>query len=784
MENIALSIIIPTFNRAAALLRCLRALECQDCGTQAFEVIVIDDGSTGDSLDKLKETTFSLNTRILSQSHAGASTARNYGAKCAQGELLLFLGDDMVAQKDVVSSHLRAHALRSAENVGVIGCIQWAEHLLQTPFLRYLSEPDCPYQFCFTGFDSEDVPIGRMYSSHLSMKRRFFDQHGGFDETFALPAFDDVELEFRLRKSGFRLVYEPAAQVFHSHFYNLASFCDRMKIVGRAAVHLFRKHPQSITLTDIGTLLTLPVYATMLERKIERLAQKEAQLKGMAKKSDAAVGMYNQLCQEWPIVLSEAAALGVQEALREGEWDQFRSLSSMSGHSAETLVPKLLTATLGTVFREQGTEVVRVNDSCFSAQNIGGKDCVCVTPNSGGLAYLYFRLAPSISDHAAGPISVTVEYLNPGEGSWRLEYDSSDLEVQAVPHLPGAFKATPSAKKRTPSGIWHKATFHLDDWLFLGRCNGGDFRIAAEADANGFCVSKVQVRFQSSSPKAGECRLKNASACSEGATLLDPVSFEEDVAPEVSIIIPVYGQVEYTAACLYAIRASTENGYEVIVVDNGSTDGTSEFLSRCKGIRTIALSQNRGFAIACNLGAEVAKSNSLVFLNNDTVALPGWLTALRMTLAQHPEAGIVGAKLLYPNRGGIQHAGVDFSDEQAPYHVYRNYPAHHPLVSRTRPVAAVTGACILISKRDFLQAGGFDKRFLNGFEDVDLCLKLAARGRKSYYCATSVLYHCESTTPGRHDREMENFKLFNQIWQSKLPTLLNYGHVPTTTPSS
>ncbi len=310
-----ISIIIPTRNRAAILRRCLRALEKQMAPHDRFEVIVVDDGSDDETPHVLREP-YNLSLRFLSLHHQCANAARNRGAALAQSELLLFLGDDTLAAPEVVEAHLEAHAARSHVSVGVLGRITWLPSLLHQPFLRFLAEPDCAHQSSFTGFDPENVPVGRLYGSHHSVKRCFFEQHGGFDEYFTMPAFDDIEMEFRYRKSGFRLVYEARAQAFHDHPYTFTSYCERTRMVGRMSVRLYQKHPKSATLTGLWERLRMPVDEAEFQKKIARLEEAEVQLKRLPEDSEEFQIGYNELCKEWTQALLEAQSLGARETFQ------------------------------------------------------------------------------------------------------------------------------------------------------------------------------------------------------------------------------------------------------------------------------------------------------------------------------------------------------------------------------------------------------------------------------------------------------------------------------------
>jgi hypothetical protein len=134
-------------------------------------------------------------------------------------------------------------------------------------------------------------------------------------------------------------------------------------------------------------------------------------------------------------------------------------------------------------------------------------------------------------------------------------------------------------------------------------------------------------------------------------------SFPRFERVDVSIVIPVYNHLRDTLACLESIKGSMPGPtYEVIVVDDGSTDGTQRTLSRIEGLVTIRNPQNEGFIGSCNRGAAVARGEHLVFLNNDTVVTNGWLDALVATFRNVPDTGLAGAKLIYPD-GRLQEAG-------------------------------------------------------------------------------------------------------------------------------
>lgn len=250
----------------------------------------------------------------------------------------------------------------------------------------------------------------------------------------------------------------------------------------------------------------------------------------------------------------------------------------------------------------------------------------------------------------------------------------------------------------------------------------------------------------------------------------------EDRAYQVSIIIPVFNKVEYTLRCLQALEANTpkELQYEVIIIDNGSTDATPELLASLEGDVTVVRNdRNLGFARACNQGARVARGDYLVFLNNDTEPQPGWLNAL-LARALDEKTGIVGAKLLFPD-GKIQHAGVAIANDLTagvdltPYHMYSRAPGDLDAANRPKDLQAVTGACMLVMKPLFDVVGGFNEAYYNGYEDIDLCFRVRSLGYRVVYEPKSTLVHHESVSgPERFKKVQDNVVLLNAYWSSKI----------------
>lgn len=245
--------------------------------------------------------------------------------------------------------------------------------------------------------------------------------------------------------------------------------------------------------------------------------------------------------------------------------------------------------------------------------------------------------------------------------------------------------------------------------------------------------------------------------------------------PEVSIVVPVYNHFHLTYGCLEALAAHIDAPtYEVLVVDDGSTDATTRMLDTVDGVRVVRNGAQLGFIGACNAGAAAARGDYLVFLNNDTQVQPDWLRELRDTFDLEPTAGIVGSKLIYPD-GRLQEAGgVVLRDGRAAL-IGRFKDPEDPKYTYLRRTDYCSGASIMIPRALFESLGGFDAHFAPAYyEDTDLACRVRAAGREVFYQPLSILVHYEGMTGGtdvthgvkRH--QVVNEKKFAARWLQHL----------------
>ena len=234
--------------------------------------------------------------------------------------------------------------------------------------------------------------------------------------------------------------------------------------------------------------------------------------------------------------------------------------------------------------------------------------------------------------------------------------------------------------------------------------------------------------------------------------------------PEASIVIPVYNHLKDTLICLESIKASSPSAaYEVIVVDDGSSHRTMRSLSRIEGLTYVRNAQNQGFIGSCNRGASAARGEYLVFLNNDTVVCEGWLDALLATFRDIPEAGLAGAKLIYPD-GRLQEAGGVIWRDASGWNYGRGDDPDHPRYNFVREVDYCSGACIMVPRALFERLGGFDRRYSPAYyEDTDLAFKIHEAGHKVIYQPMARIIHHEGLTSGTSlESGVKAYQLANQ----------------------
>ncbi len=257
-------------------------------------------------------------------------------------------------------------------------------------------------------------------------------------------------------------------------------------------------------------------------------------------------------------------------------------------------------------------------------------------------------------------------------------------------------------------------------------------------------------------------------------SLFGVFSFPVWEAPQVSIIICVHNHIAFTYNCLLSILNNTQNtSYEVIIVNDCSTDHTKDVLDSIKNVRVIENEENIGFLRSCNKALAYSSGTYVCFLNNDVQVLPGWLDNLIAPFQHIDRVGLVGAKLIYPY-GLLQEAGgiVNYKGEPGNYGKFND--PQDVFYNYLREADYCSGACLLALKADLIELNGFDETFSPAYyEDTDLAFRMRYRlNKKVYYQPLAQVVHFEGVSSGKisdgkntKSYQFVNAKKFKERWR-------------------
>jgi GT2 family glycosyltransferase/glycosyltransferase involved in cell wall biosynthesis len=272
----------------------------------------------------------------------------------------------------------------------------------------------------------------------------------------------------------------------------------------------------------------------------------------------------------------------------------------------------------------------------------------------------------------------------------------------------------------------------------------------------------------------------------ENAVRFAPIAIPQSARPRFSIIIPVHDKFYFTYFALCAVIYTCAGlPFEVVVVDDGSSDQTASIETIIDGVRVVRHREAQGFVGACNAGAAAAQGDYLIFLNNDTEVVGNWLEEMQLPFDLFDRVGLTGAKLVYPN-GRLQEAGGIIWNNGKPWNYGRDGSAADPRYGYTRQVDYCSGAAIMVSREAWDECGGFSAEFKPAYyEDTDLAFKLRAHQRRVVYAPKAIIVHYEGISNGRDVEgeglkryQLVNRKTFEDKWRPVFGQLSNEGDKP------
>jgi GT2 family glycosyltransferase/glycosyltransferase involved in cell wall biosynthesis len=227
------------------------------------------------------------------------------------------------------------------------------------------------------------------------------------------------------------------------------------------------------------------------------------------------------------------------------------------------------------------------------------------------------------------------------------------------------------------------------------------------------------------------------------------LTFKNPQCPTVSIVMPLHNKFHVTHHALVSLLAAfNQADFELVVVDDASSDQTLNIQSVVSGITVLRHDQSQGFVHSCNHGASVARGEYVLLLNNDVEVMPGWLDEIVSVFKNFDRVGLVGAKLLYPD-GRLQEAGGMVWSDASPANYGRNGDPRDPRYNYVRQVDYLSGACIALPRSLWNDLGGFDPLFAPAyFEDTDLAFRVRQKGYKTVYTPFSRVIHFEGVSNG------------------------------------
>ncbi|MFA5785663.1 MAG: glycosyltransferase [Actinomycetota bacterium] len=312
-----LTIAIPTRDRFPILERTLGALKRQT--VSGFEVIVVVDGTD--------QNPPHIPARVIVSEHRGPGAARNIAAHASARKLILFLGDDMVPEPQLVARHLEQHKRQPEPEVAVLGHVDWHPDTGPNRIQRWMDWSGT--QFDYAHIAGEDAGWGRFYSSNVSLKRDFFLSVGGFDEEFFF-LYEDTDLGWRLHDQGLRLFYEPEAKALHLHGYAWRDVVRRFQQIALSEHTMASKHPwfQPFFLERVRKAATRRRAPRLWPHLVDLVPARTPRLRGLAE-NRANTRYYQQLAEPYLSAWAGARDLAELKEYLGADYDQARLIDHL-----------------------------------------------------------------------------------------------------------------------------------------------------------------------------------------------------------------------------------------------------------------------------------------------------------------------------------------------------------------------------------------------------------------------------------------------------------------------
>ena len=737
------SVIVPTYNRPHMLSEALKSIVSQTY--KNYEIIVINDG--GEDVEKVVAN---FNDRgctsyVKHGKNRGLAAARNTGIKIAKGKYVAYLDDDDVFYPEHLETLVKF--LISGESKVAYTDAHRAHHKM-VEGKYFLEKKDVPYS-CDFNFDrilrENYIPV-----LCIMHEKSCFDRVGVFDETLA--SHEDWDLWMRMSRE-FKFLHIPKVTCAFSWREDGSTMTSGQKqnmllsraIVSRRGTELQIKKASSTDGCDRRG-------AGIQYDKIQSLMESQKWEESISELEDRLAVYPNNA-----VAHNDLAVLASQK----GDWEKALCHYERAVELDPTnLIFKKNLGEFYFVIRKDFKSAVQILLEVLKAQptdieTLALLGIVCLQSNREKDAEVFFRQAAELDPTNEEVYNLLVKIrekngspanqLQPEEKLQAVEFQSKNIHDLV-------------------SGNFNNARDNKD--LEFGQ--GYPHPVGQKQS------EKDIERSDKLGAQAVIERNLSAIGSSEG---------EKPIQTTCSIVIPLFNKVEFTRKCIEAIRKNTPLGtYEIIIIDNASSDGTGAYLASCPhDIRVMTNSKNVGFTAACNQGAKTARGKYVLFLNNDTEPQPSWLDPMIELMESDPTIGITGSKLVYPD-GRLQEAGGIIFNDGSGWNYGRFGETTDPAFNFVREVDYVSGASLLIRHSLLKKLNYFDERYAPGYyEDTDLCFAVRACASKVVYCPFSVVIHHEGVSSGNDlSQGMKRYQGINkQKFTDKWAADLSKQHAPS-----
>jgi glycosyltransferase involved in cell wall biosynthesis len=313
-----ISVVVPTHDRAALLGECLESLASQSLPASAFEVVVVDDGSTDDTAAVCEAMSHRIALRSLRLAQSGIAAAKNAGLFASTGRLTLFFDDDDVADPDLLLSHVEAHHAYPALGDAILGHTTWAPWLEVTPVMEYVTDIGQQLFSYRDLVDGSALDFTYFWGGRTSVKRDFLTSRGTFNQDFTF-GYEDIELGRRLTQHGLRVVYRRGAVSYMTRPVTFAEFCNRCERQGASLWRLSQMH-EDPTIQHYCRVVELledwDVREPLIADAFSRVAELESLLRDVPKADRDEPSLLDELRDLYGWSFRALTAKGIAEAMQ------------------------------------------------------------------------------------------------------------------------------------------------------------------------------------------------------------------------------------------------------------------------------------------------------------------------------------------------------------------------------------------------------------------------------------------------------------------------------------